>query len=681
MSIFNKISSFFKKEKTISPTGQTLQWLVDNWVRGDNSQPVRTSSLIYACVNLITDNITESQIKFYDKITNNDLNENHPLTELLMNPNESMTWNDFLSRTAMYYKIYGEAFWVVIPSVGQMANIYNYPARLEVVDPLSMSEQISGNELTGWSYNPSNYLNQQIDPMILPKELVIQIKNQNPYNYYRGLSALDALKSMIEIDSNSVGYQKRFLENNASMATVIVMDKEIKGNAWSKEKLLEVVYEFDKRHKGRENAGKTGILTPGLDIKTLGISQKDMMMLDTLDYTKDMILRTFRIPEYALGITKELNRATAREMKEALWSYCLKPINEKISHALNYKIINKIDPRLGCYFDYSKVLPKYSFSVQDIPVLLNAGYTRNEINERLDLGFDNDPEGDIRFPQYSLFDSNNQSEQMVDENNSNKSIHQCEHSKAQNKNETMMVDTYDRTQRTMERILLSKINRYAFEQRNDIIKSIFNNNKSSNWNKEGILNQIEELLRSQDQKLVNMLNPIYAKIIQEAGQMSYKFMAINRNYLIDQSILTDRLNMIKDINDTTFNQLKTTILKSWESGDSLDTLANNIKSYFNETYKNRSKTIARTESSALISETTQKEYAVHGIQYKRWVATKDEKTRPEHINNNNQGAIPITDSFSSGEQYPGQKSINCRCALIPVINNRNDYTRSEDTII
>jgi len=51
-----------------------------------------------------------------------------------------------------------------------------------------------------------------------------------------------------------------------------------------------------------------------------------------------------------------------------------------------------------------------------------------------------------------------------------------------------------------------------------------------------------------------------------------------------------------------------------------------------------------------------------GSQTKKWVTVGDVRVRPAHQNLNGE-IVGIEEAFSDGEQYPGERDINCRCHL------------------
>jgi len=119
--------------------------------------------------------------------------------------------------------------------------------------------------------------------------------------------------------------------------------------------------------------------------------------------------------------------------------------------------------------------------------------------------------------------------------------------------------------------------------------------------------------------------------------------------------------------ETDFEKLKEIIVNSMEEGEGIPQLANRIEGYFEDVSKDRARTIARTETSRLVSQATQESYRQSAVVTgKEWISSKDDRVRPEHQENDGQIVGP-DEKFQNGERYPGDNSINCRCALAPAV--------------
>jgi uncharacterized protein with gpF-like domain len=138
--------------------------------------------------------------------------------------------------------------------------------------------------------------------------------------------------------------------------------------------------------------------------------------------------------------------------------------------------------------------------------------------------------------------------------------------------------------------------------------------------------------------------------------------------------------------DTTAQRVKRTVQNGILDGKSLDDIAKEMYDPNNPAFSNkRSQMIARTESTNAISGAQLKSYnqaeTDFGLTVKKiWVANRDKKTRPDHLDleskyGRDDQAIGSNESFKIGDfeaQGPGlfgvaSQDINCRCALVPIV--------------
>ena len=132
------------------------------------------------------------------------------------------------------------------------------------------------------------------------------------------------------------------------------------------------------------------------------------------------------------------------------------------------------------------------------------------------------------------------------------------------------------------------------------------------------------------------------------------------------------LTLAKSINKTTLEALRSQLALGFEAGESIQELTKRIEGYFTENAKTRAEIISRTETIAASNRGAQDRYQKEGVQKKEWFSAPD--ARPTHLEANGQ-IVAINDNFNVGAGSgpgPGQiglpeEDINCRCAILPVI--------------
>ncbi len=120
--------------------------------------------------------------------------------------------------------------------------------------------------------------------------------------------------------------------------------------------------------------------------------------------------------------------------------------------------------------------------------------------------------------------------------------------------------------------------------------------------------------------------------------------------------------LVKGIDEETQRRLAHTISQGIENKRGVPGLARDIKKEFADMSRHRSQTIARTESSNALSQTSLDSMNDMGIDGKEWIWGGDEWD--ECAENEAEGVIPVNQAFSSGHMAPTAHP-NCTCAISP----------------
>jgi HK97 family phage portal protein len=143
-----------------------------------------------------------------------------------------------------------------------------------------------------------------------------------------------------------------------------------------------------------------------------------------------------------------------------------------------------------------------------------------------------------------------------------------------------------------------------------------------------------------------------------------------------QDVLSQATNRIAgQTTDETFRQLQQALMDGVTAGDGYSALAARVRQVFDEASQVRAERIARTEVQSAVN-SAQDTYASNlpaGVVGQReWLATPDERTRPDHAKAEGQKR-GVGQPFQVGESelmFPGDPAgppgevINCRCVLL-----------------
>lgn len=616
---------------------------------------------IYKAIKAIADNVPQAELVFKDW---NSEKEVYPqeLIDLFNNPNPLMSGSDFLQAITGFYSLYSEVFIVMTRSVGQEIGSTKLPAELWTFNPAKFSP-ITDKEgtVTAWRYG---------DKEIFPAEQIMHIKDFNPYNDIRGLAPTEPLKHIIEIDYASLIFNKAFFENNAMPPTFLKTDKVLPDTARDRLKTW-----WEQRHKGASKAFKLAILEAGLEPVNIGSSHQEMEFIEQMRYSREEMLGVWRVPKALFNITEDLNYATFMGQMRIFWHYTLAPILTKFENAFNSFLIKPFNENIYCEFDYSNVpafQAEFKEKVEIAKGLKDLGFTANEINEKLKLGFEPKPWRDICWIPFSLVPagdtppdaSGNPPEDPQDDPGKTA---QPQAGAKDTRLRGMLWKQFVNRHTPLEIKFAGALKKFFFEQRKRVLENI--NAKDAapivitiDWEKEG-------------ETLKRYALPYLSAGIGEGMNLAESILGQSVDpEIIKQrlaSYLTVRANRIKNLNETVKRQLKETIEEGLQAGETISQVADRVRNIYNMA-SSRSRTIARTETTGALNGGSSIYYEEAGVKFKRWLTAGDEAVRETHIQIDGEQRL-LGERFSNGLLYPGDdgpaaEAINCRCTVEPVVS-------------
>jgi HK97 family phage portal protein len=176
------------------------------------------------------------------------------------------------------------------------------------------------------------------------------------------------------------------------------------------------------------------------------------------------------------------------------------------------------------------------------------------------------------------------------------------------------------------------------------------------------------------------MRPIFQAIFHDAANSMLEDLGDTNVFNVDDPLahqfIERRANQLAgNVTDTTYKAVQQALQDGVAEGESIPKLADRIRHLFEETYKHRAETVARTEvlsaynGSTMATGMALPTDVVAGFE---WLATPGHRTRPAHAAADGQ-VITTGDTFSVGGssmRYPGDPAappgltVNCRCTLL-----------------
>lgn len=389
-------SAGYEVEKSVSPpgpmVGDSLIYQSLRQMLGYNTkvtQPYRQSVWVFASVSKIATNISRVPLKFYRKDEGSkdgkiEVTEG-PIVDLFKNPNIYNSGTQLIESTMSYLGIRGEAFWILEND----NNIAKLPTEIWSFHPLRFDPvyEKKTNILLGWKYRGTS-------EVYFGMNEIVQFKYFNPDDDIRGMAPLDAAQASINQDYYASQYNEAFFKEGAITSGFIV----------SKNQLNDVQYrrlreQFDDRHKGAQKAHRIGILEGDTDFKENKMSQKDMDFVKSKEVTKKEIFAAYGTNDVVLGGYSDIKSFEGiKTAHKAFWEETLVPKITYVQATINKMLLTIEGGRVWCEFDLGTVgalQEDLSEKVEVAKEFIEMGFTLNAVNERLQLGFESVPWGDV----------------------------------------------------------------------------------------------------------------------------------------------------------------------------------------------------------------------------------------------------------------------------------------------
>lgn len=651
-------------------------------------EPGRYHSWVYSACNAIIQPFLDLPVVLYRKENEEDLIEEHPLLDLMKSPNpymggtnffEAILWNLLLTTTRTPG---GQAF-----IIGEKPTNFRkgeIPKELWVFGDDAMTARVDSNGiLVGWTFGFG------AQTMELTLDQVIRINLFNKYDWKQGMSPLAAAVIEVDQDAKAKEFNTRFLENNAMPGGMVSLDgappdKQI----WESLKTM-----WAEKYAGFQNAGKTVFMPWMLKFEQFARSHLDFSYMEQLGWNRDAILAAYRVNKWSVGISEELNYATAKEATRQLIERCVLPLARVIFTSLNENWIRYIDKRnLRIKLDLSEaqaLKEDRSIKVKDAGLLIDQGLPPTAAYEFVGLDIDTKP-----FPWLNEDRSMaGQFSQQLEADKEMSANRENEPKKPNEPKKSLVVITKDERDALSksyieklfqpgEKEMLPAITRYFTSQRNamqahvqEVLKGL--PSLSSIDPKAFLLDRKEE-----DAGLIRTFQPLYinqTKRTLRGLRSEMKALSLDATEEEIREFLKSRLLNLSEINNTTFAGVEAALAEIVTAGieqySTMPELGKAINDGIFDVYQGRLKhtgLIARTETATVTNGVRFEVFQSSGIEKQEWLTAKDGRVRETHVAEDGH-IVPIGDRFPStgllhpnDPHGPAHEVINCRCVALAV---------------
>lgn len=686
-NIFQRFGNFLAGVKRKSVTFATTQNSgfsgLENLYDSHNLNTFKDSLYLFIGISMIRETVSSIPLQMYQiKNKEGDTEEvySDPFLDLLERPNSAQTQKEFWKLSIAYYLLSGDAFWYLeraTPGATPTAMINMRPDCVTIV----YSE--NKKEIVRYEFRQANGQTLNIAP-----EDVLHIKNVDPIDPARGVGVIRPATQRITTEKEASKHQSMTFKNQGRPDIAVFTEQDL-----TEEGIQDA---RDRWHKtfGGDKGSQVAFFGNGTkSLQVLNTNPKEMDFINTQAFLRDDILAALHIPK-AMITSDDVNLANSKTARINYVKEACLPILDTFIDIINNKFLNDMDQDRFVTYE-NPVNEDRDMLLKEATELKDKGIiTINEARELMSYGPVED--GDVRESGSNPFGSLT----MAFKKRSLKA-----QAKVLLKKRPVLVKKFEAIEAVSELLEAEKSVRRSQnsvfntpELRKNYVKA-FNKNVDKKakvfkasidvYNAEfekRIIKHIEDFginattffdVSTELREAKNIFTPLMKSMFSKIGQEALDFVATGFSSKAAEHFNTPE-DMLKALEaraeffitsmlSTDYDQLKSIIVAGMNDGRGVDVIGRSIRKYFDDMSVARAKTIARTETGRLMSQATDEAYRQSElVTGKEWLTAGDDKVRDEH--QLNAGVIvPPGASFPSGESYPGEHTINCRCVLAPAI--------------
>jgi hypothetical protein len=515
---------------------------------------------------------------------------------------------------------------------------------------------------------------------------VLHDRYVDPAKPYWGKGKLAKIARWVDTSSYSNEFLRRFFLNGATFGGFIETEEE------SQERINLIKAGLKNDHAGVENAHKMGILPKGAKYTKVTANMGEIEMGATDDRYRDKILAGFGVPKTLVGLTTEVNRASAEAAEYVFARYTVKPIVDDLIDFLNTQVLPMLGADNRYYFAYDEFIPaNEELKLKERESALNRQQYKTVNEVRAEVGLPKVPGGDAVYgnpllaplgtPAVSPDLPAGDDEDEEDEENAKPAAKACQRAvPAAVRNAAKREDRLDGIVDAMAKAVTKAVEDAvvvkdldaeahvkfvgrveAYAARMEQAVKDFNNRQQRQ-----VLLDLASITKAISDKavaktdlwdmtgevelMVDVASPLLAGLLTEQAMREYEAQGFAGTFdsgtdLVRQTVRLAARRLAKSYNNTTANLLKKALNDGIVAGDSLPQLTKRVNEVYEYSDLVRAKAVAHTESFYIANKGSKIAYQQSGVvKTIRWYTAEDERVC-EFCGPMHKRTIPVDGTF------------------------------------
>lgn len=635
----------------------------------------------YACIRAIAEAISSVPLRAMQQVTRDaepvyEPMESGPLVELLARPNAQTPLSQLISEWVVNLLSTGNGYLTYDENDNEI-----HTAQTSWVD--IRADKLG--RIVGYNFS-RNAATIRLDP-----DAVVHAKLINPTGEYYGLPPSEVIKKTILMKLEMTGYIHSYFQNDA-----------LPGSTFSTEQTLTpqqrktLRQEFDRLHRGYDQAFKVAILERGTKLDRLAHSLKDLIPAELYKVVREETLAAYGVPHVIVGVMDDASFANAFIQTQVFWQTRALPYINHLEDMLNLQLTPRFGERIKLEFDTSDVpaLQEDAKLKTDRVTKLKLARIITPNEARKEYGLPPIEGGDEMGPDLTSLlaggagvstpasdaDGNNDSQRS----NTIVVYDRSRVVRARSDSGQAYYQFVKQREREMELLMRS----FFDEQIDRVLKDLHLLGEKDRFNSALLFARLhrkaDEIdvdtvfsVPGENKRLLVKINPLVLRETIEAGNEGINVVGGSGGFNVAAPEVSEALslarNRIVKVNDTTYLRIKQILGNAYDDGWGIDKTARTIRNDYKSFAPARAKTIAKTEMNGIVNGGHYLGYEQGGAVEKAWLSARLPTSRESHMAVEDQGRIPIKNSFDVGGSsmlYPSDPNgaaedvINCYCSVV-----------------
>ena len=349
---------------------------VGGWARPEYGRYIATSPAVYAAVKLRADALARPPLRLYRRNAagrRDPVAAEHPAARLLERVNPWYTRADLWRATEIHLCLWGAAFWAIEQNEDGAPELW--PLRPDRMAVIPDRRQF----VRGFVYQGS------AARVAYTPEEIVWLRYFNPLEELAGLSPLAPARLSADMGHEGLRFNRNLLHNSARPDFLLLTNQELNAA-----ELEDFYARWEARYRGPGNAHRPALSAAVRDVKTLGLSHRDLDFMQGLRWSLEEISRTYGVPKLLLGDFERATYANVQASERMFWRNTVVPEVRFLEEQVNRALLPRLGyPQLTAEFDLSVIealQEDENNRVQRETALLDRGVlTINEVQRERNL--------------------------------------------------------------------------------------------------------------------------------------------------------------------------------------------------------------------------------------------------------------------------------------------------------